>query len=61
MDKIFEITPFLGFYHEECKKFVDKNIFEVQFHNYIRLIKVKIWYGTYFNFYYKFCIGLLFK
>ena len=46
MEKIFEITPFLGFYHEECKKFVDKDIFEPQFQKYIRVVKVKIWYGT---------------
>ena len=46
MEKIFEITPFLGYYHEKCNKFVDKNNFEPQFHKYIRVIKVKIWYGT---------------
>ena len=46
MEKIFEIVPFLGFYHEKCKKFIDRDIFEPQFHNYIRIIKVKLWYGT---------------
>ena len=46
MENIFEITPFLGFYHEKCQKFVDKDIFESQFHKYIRVVKVKVWYGT---------------
>ena len=46
MEKLFEIIPFLGYYHEQCKKFIDKDIFEPQFQNYIRLTKVKVWYGT---------------
>ena len=46
MENIFEIIPFLGFYHQDCKKFVDKDIFESQYHKYIKLTKVKLWYGT---------------
>ena len=46
MDKFFEKIPFLGFYNSKCKKFVDIDIFESQYQKYIRLSKVKIWYGT---------------
>ena len=45
MENFFEIIPFLGFYHRDCKKFIDKEIFEPQYHKYIKLNKVKIWYG----------------
>ena len=43
-NKIFD--EILNIMNEECKKFVDKDMFEPQFHKYIRVIKVKIWYGT---------------
>ena len=46
MENFFEVIPFLGFYHQNCKKFVDKDIFELQYYKYIRLTKVKIWYGS---------------
>ena len=46
MEKLFETIPYLGFYHKQCTKFVDREIFKPQFQNYIRLIKVKMWYGT---------------
>ena len=49
MEKLFETIPYLGFYHQKCTKFIDKEIFEPQFQSYIRLIKVKIWYGTVSN------------
>lgn len=46
MDNLFEIVPYLGYYHEKCEKFVDKSLFESQYQNYIKLSKVKLWYGT---------------
>lgn len=46
MEKLFEIIPNLGYISEQFKKFVDKDIFEQQFQNYIKLSKVKFWYGS---------------
>ncbi len=46
MENLFEIIPYLGYYHEKCEKFVDKDLFESQYQNYIKLTKVKLWYGT---------------
>ena len=41
---IFKKIPLLGFYHQKCNKFNDSSLFKVH-HNYIKLTKVKIWYG----------------
>lgn len=46
MEKLFENTPNYGYYHPQCTKFKDLNIFEQQFQNFMKLSKVKIWYGT---------------
>ncbi len=46
MDKIFETLPLLGLYHQECKKFDDKELYEQQYRKFMRLVKVKLWYGT---------------
>ena len=46
LNNFFEISPFFGFYSLQCKKFFDKDIFDSKYQNHIRLIKVKIWYGT---------------
>ena len=45
MKNIFEKTPFLGCYNRNCKKFIDENMFDLKHKNYIKLRKVKIWYG----------------
>ena len=45
MEKIFETLPFLGYIHSQCTKFVDRELFEPKYQNYIRLTKVKIWFG----------------
>ena len=49
MERIYETLPFLGYYHSDCTKFVDKDIFESKYQNYIRLTKVKIWYEMKYN------------
>ena len=46
MKDAFEKTPFLGFYNRKCKKFIDYELFDKQYTKYIRLKKVKIWYGN---------------
>ena len=46
MKDIFEKTPFLGFYNQNCKKFIDLDIFDIKNKNYIKLRKVKIWFGN---------------
>ena len=46
MEKIFEKIPFFGFYSPNFQKFVDKDLYDAQSQSYIRLTKVKIWYGT---------------
>ena len=45
INDIFEKTPFLGCYNRNCKKFVDETMFDLKYKNYIKLKKVKIWYG----------------
>lgn len=46
LNKIFEKSPFYGFYSLNYNKFIDKDIVEPKYQNHIRLVKVKIWYGT---------------
>lgn len=46
MEKLFENLPYLGYICQEFNKFVDREIFESKYHKFIRLTKVKIWYGT---------------
>ena len=46
MKDVFEATPFLGFYNQKCKKFKDQELFDIKYKKYIRLRKVKIWYGN---------------
>ena len=45
MKDVFEKTPYLGFYNQKCKKFIDNELFDLNHRNYIKLKKVKIWYG----------------
>jgi hypothetical protein len=45
MEKYFEVIPNLGFYHQRCTKFTDNSLFE-EHKNYIKLEKVKLWYGS---------------
>ena len=46
-EEIFESTPFLGYYDKTCTKFKDIELFDKSHRNYIRLKKVKIWYGDF--------------
>ena len=44
-EELFEFTPFLGFYDKSCTKFKDIELFDKNHRNYIKLRKVKLWYG----------------
>ena len=46
MKDVFEKTPILGFYNQKCKKFIDLDLFDIKNKKYIKLRKVKIWYGN---------------
>ena len=46
MEKLFENTPNFGYYHQQCTKFDDLNIFDHQYQNFMKLSKVKLWYGS---------------
>lgn len=43
--EVFEKTPYLGYYSQNFKKFIDEELFELIHRNYIKLKKVKLWYG----------------
>lgn len=45
MKEVYEKTPYLGFYNEKCKKFVDSELFDKNHKYYIKLRKVKVWFG----------------
>lgn len=45
MNNKIKDTPFFGYYKPNFKKFVDIKLFDSKHSNYIKLRKVKIWYG----------------
>lgn len=44
--EIFEKTPYLGYYSQNFTKFIDEELFDLIHRNFIKLKKVKLWYGT---------------
>lgn len=44
--EVFEKTPYLGYYSQNFTKFIDEELFELIHRNYIKLKKVKLWYGN---------------
>lgn len=45
MKKIINSTPFFGYYKPNFEKFIDTDLFDPNHKNYIKLKKVKVWYG----------------